>query len=142
MRVMGLDIGDKRIGLAVSDELGFTAQGLETYNRTSLDKDIPKLLELFRSWSVQRIVVGLPRNMNGTYGPQTEKVKEFVHQLIQDSELVVTYWDERLTTAAAKRVLIEGNVSRNKRKKSIDRLAAVLILQGYLDNQQYGHTSF
>jgi putative Holliday junction resolvase len=136
MRLMGLDIGDKRIGLAVSDELGFTAQGLETYNRTKLEQDIPKLLELFQSWGVQKLVVGLPRNMNGTYGPQTEKVKDFVSQLIQDSGLEVIYWDERLTSAAAERTLIEGNVSRNKRKKSIDRLAAVMILQGYLDNQQ------
>lgn len=135
-RILGLDIGDKRIGIAVSDELGITAQGLETLHRTALEKDIAKLLEIINKWSIQRIVVGLPRNMNGTYGPQAEKVKDFVEKILGEGVPEIIYWDERLTTAAAERVLLEGNISRNKRKNSIDKLAAVMILQGYLDHWQ------
>lgn len=135
-RILGLDIGDKRIGIAVSDELGITAQGLETLHRTALENDISKLLEIINKWSIQRIVVGLPRNMNGTYGPQAEKVKEFAERILSEGVPEIVYWDERLTTAAAERVLLEGNISRIKRKNSIDKLAAVMILQGYLDHQQ------
>lgn len=135
-RILGLDIGDKRIGIAVSDELGITAQGLETLHRTALEKDISKLLEIINKWSIQRIVVGLPRNMNGTYGPQAEKVKDFAERILSEGVPEIVYWDERLTTAAAERVLLEGNISRIKRKNSIDKLAAVMILQGYLDHQQ------
>ncbi|MDX9872147.1 MAG: Holliday junction resolvase RuvX [Clostridia bacterium] len=135
MRIIGLDIGEKRIGMALSDELGLTAQGLETFYRTSLDKDISGIRTILAQHGAQKIVAGLPRNMNGTYGPQAEKIREFATQLGQQSGLEVTYWDERLTSAAAERTLLEANVSRGKRKKVVDKLAAVLILQGYLDAQ-------
>lgn len=135
-RLMGLDIGDKRIGVAISDELGITAQGLETLHRTTLEKDIPLLLQIIERWEIQSIVAGMPRNMNGTYGPQAEKVKEFARLLREKGAPEIFYWDERLTSAAAERVLLEGNMSRGKRKNTIDKIAAVMILQGYLDNRQ------
>jgi len=133
MRILGLDIGEKRIGLAISDELGITAQGLETLNRTKLADDLSRLTTLMREKEIDKLVVGLPKNMNGTLGPQAERVKLFVELLIKELPCEVDYWDERLTTIAARRTLIEADVSRKKRKKSVDRLAAVLILQGYLD---------
>lgn len=133
MRIMGLDVGEKRIGVALSDELGFTAQGLGTIERSEPQEDIASLAELIGQWTVEKIVVGMPRNMNGTYGPQAEKVKEFAIRLEEETGVPLVYWDERLTTAAAERVLLAGDVSRKKRRGSIDKLAAVIILQGYLD---------
>lgn len=133
MRILGLDVGDKRIGLAISDELGWTAQGLKTLVRLGTDKDYEDLAAIIRKNDIKKIVVGLPRNMNGTYGPQTDKVKEFVGKLLKYVVLEADYWDERLTTAAAQRTLLEGDVSRKKRKDVVDQLAAVMILQGYLD---------
>lgn len=133
MRLLGLDIGDKRIGVAISDEMGWTAQGLKTVIRQGTEEDYKKLAEIINQYGVKRIVSGLPRNMNGTYGPQTEKVKEFVGRLLEYADVEVSYWDERLTTAAAQRTLLEANVSRKKRKGVVDQLAAVIILQGYLD---------
>lgn len=134
MRILGLDVGDKRIGVAVSDELGWTSQGLSTINRSELKEDIVALVDVVKEWQVEKIVVGLPRNMNGTLGPQAEKVKDFIAYLQEALDIAVVYWDERLTTVAAQRVLLEGDVSRRKRKKAVDRIAAVLILQGYLDS--------
>ncbi len=133
MRLLGLDIGERRIGIAVSDELGMTAQGVNTLFRSNLQDDISRLAQIVREWSANKIVVGLPRNMNGTYGPQTQKVKDFIEGLTAEIPVEVIYWDERLTTVAAERTLLEGNVSRKKRKNVIDKLAAVMILQGYLD---------
>lgn len=133
MRLLGLDIGEKRIGIAVSDELGLTAQGLKTLERDGTDEDYRQLAERVKEWDISKFVVGLPRNMNGTYGPQSEKVKEFMQQLTALVPLEVVYWDERLTTVAAQRTLIEGDVSRKKRKQVVDKIAAVFILQGYLD---------
>jgi putative Holliday junction resolvase len=134
MRILGLDVGDKRIGLAVSDELGITAQGIDTIVRTVMTADLHQIIEIIREKEISKLVVGLPKNMNGTLGPQAEKVKKFVKLLTEQCPLEVVYWDERLTTVAAQRSLLEGDISRKKRKMAVDRIAAVLILQGYLDN--------
>jgi len=136
MRIMGLDIGDKRIGIAVSDPMGLTSQGLKTLERTGTDQDYHQLAQLAQEWEIGKFVVGLPRNMNGTYGPQAEKVKEFMAKLTELAPLEVVYWDERLTTAAAQRTLLEGDMSRKKRKQVVDKIAAVFILQGYLDRNK------
>lgn len=136
-RVMGLDIGEKRIGIAFSDPLGYTAQGHSVYARRQEQEDITYLTNLAKEKQVSRIVFGLPRNMNGTEGPQAEKVRSFaalVSEAVPDS--TIAFWDERLTTVAAHRVMIEADMSRGKRKKKVDQLAAVLILQGYLDHLQ------
>jgi len=133
LRLLGLDIGDRRIGIAVSDALGITSQGLKTLERNGTDRDFAEIAQLAREWEISKFVVGLPRNMNGTYGPQAEKVKEFMAQLTALIPLEVIYWDERLTTVAAQKTLIEGDMSRKKRKQVVDKIAAVLILQGYLD---------
>jgi putative Holliday junction resolvase len=130
---MGLDVGDRRIGVAVSDPLGITAQGLPTLERVSLKEDIRALAELVKAWDVGLIAAGLPINMNGTHGPQSEKVKGLADRLREAANVDVVYWDERLTTAAANRSMLEGDLSRKKRKRAVDRVAAVLILQGYLD---------
>ncbi|MBM7855026.1 putative Holliday junction resolvase [Desulfohalotomaculum tongense] len=134
MRVMGLDVGDKTIGVAVSDLMGWTAQGLEVIRRSNEEKDINRLAQIVEQYQVEKIVVGLPKNMNGTIGPQGEKVQRFSEKIKNVLKLPVEFWDERLTTVAAERMLIEADVSRSKRKKVIDKMAAVLILQGYLDS--------
>lgn len=133
MRILGLDVGDRRIGIAISDEMGITAQGLMTLQRTKIHEDLQKLIQLVQEREVSKIVVGLPRNMNGTYGPQSAKVKEFMNRLLEALQVEVVYWDERLTTVAAQRTLIEGDLSRKKRKLVVDKIAAVIILQSYLD---------
>lgn len=134
-RSMGLDVGDKTIGVAISDLFGWTAQGLETIQRIGIKKDLQRLEAIIKEHDINKIVVGLPKNMNGTIGPQGEKVLEFNERLkgrFKDVEIVL--WDERLTTVAAERSLIEADVSRKKRKEVIDKMAAVYILQGYLDS--------
>lgn len=135
MRILGLDLGDRTIGVAVSDALGWTAQGLTTIRRKDLDTDISEIKRLMGEWDVSKIVVGLPKNMDSTIGPQGEKAIEFAKLLEQATGLEILMWDERLSTVAAERMLIEGNVRRRNRKKVIDKVAAVLILQGYLDNR-------
>ncbi|MFZ5943349.1 MAG: Holliday junction resolvase RuvX [Bacillota bacterium] len=132
-RIMGLDVGEKRIGIAVSDPLKITAQSIETLNRENLKKDINYILKLAQEYNVEELVVGLPKNMNGTIGPQAEKVKEFVEHLLRIKGIKVKYIDERLSTVAAEKTLISGDVSRKKRKQVIDKLAATVILQTYLD---------
>lgn len=132
-RILGLDVGDKTIGVAVSDEMGWTAQGVETIRRESREKDFARLQELITHYQVGEIVVGLPKNMNGTIGPRGESCQAFASQLADRTSLPVHLWDERLTTMAAERMLIAADVSRQKRKKVIDKMAATLILQGYLD---------
>ncbi len=132
-RILGLDVGDKTIGVAVSDEMGWTAQGVETIRRESKEKDFARLQELITHYQVGEIVVGLPKNMNGTIGPRGESCQAFASQLADRTSLPVHLWDERLTTMAAERMLIAADVSRQKRKKVIDKMAATLILQGYLD---------
>lgn len=138
MRWMGLDYGDKTIGVAVSDEMGWTAQGLEVIRRKSEQDDLARLRAIIATYDVGEIVVGLPRNMNGTIGPRGEICKEFAQYLTETLQLPVHLWDERLTTVAAQRTLLEADVSRKKRKLVVDKLAASLILQGYLDFKPKG----
>ena len=138
MRILGLDVGNNTIGVAVCDPLGYTAQGLKTIRRTSLEKDLEELGAVCSEYKVEKIVSGLPRNMNGTIGPQGEKVLEFVGVLEKALGLPVETWDERLSTVSAQRILIEGEVRRKNRKKVIDKMAAVLILQNYLDSRPSG----
>ncbi len=132
-RILGLDVGDRRIGVAVSDPLLLTAQGLEVVQRRTLADDLQRLGQITVDYQVAAVVVGLPRNMNGTFGPQAEKVQAFAGELARETGLPVHFWDERLSTAAAERALLEADVRRARRKQVIDRQAAVLILQGFLD---------
>lgn len=134
-RTLGLDVGTRTIGMAVSDDLGWTAQGLSTLARRGLAADLEALRAVAREWGVERVVVGLPRNMDGTLGPQATSVLEFAERLKEALGLPVVTWDERLSTVAAERTLIEADVSRKKRRAVVDMLAAVFILQGYLDRQ-------
>jgi putative Holliday junction resolvase len=136
MRMMGLDYGDKTIGVAVSDELGWTAQSVETIRRTSRENDFERLRQLVREYNVNAIVVGLPKNMNNTIGPRGEICIAFANDVQETLQLPVHLWDERLTTASAQRTLLEADVSRKKRKAVIDKMAAALILQGYMDAKQ------
>lgn len=134
MRILGLDIGDRTIGVAVSDPLGFTAQGITTIRRKSQDADIKELKNICDEYNVETIVSGLPKNMNGTLGPQSEKVLKFCEVIKEKIGLPIKMWDERLTTVAAHRAMLEADLSRNKRKKIVDKMAAIYILQGYLDS--------
>ncbi|MFU0823977.1 Holliday junction resolvase RuvX [Clostridium sp.] len=134
MRILGLDVGDRTIGVAVSDPLGLTAQGITTINRKKEDDDIAELKKICAEYSVETIVCGLPKNMNGTVGEQGQKVLEFCNILKDKVEIPIKMWDERLTTAAAERAMLEANLSRAKRKKIVDKMAATYILQGYLDS--------
>jgi putative Holliday junction resolvase len=135
MRILGLDIGSKTIGVAVSDELCLIAQGVTTLKRKGLDHDISELRNLIEEREVTKIVVGLPKNMNNTLGPSAEMVLSFIEELNKHSAIPVITWDERLSTVAAEKVLLEADLSRKKRKRVIDKVAAMLILQGYLDSQ-------
>ena len=135
-RIMGLDVGDKTIGVAVSDLMGLTAQGVKTIKRVGKKKDIEALKEIIKERQVNKIVSGLPKNMNGTLGPQGEKVIKFCELLEEETGIKIEYWDERLSTVAAERTLIQGNVRRENRKGVIDMVAAVIILQGYLNRQR------
>ena len=139
MRFMGLDFGGKSIGIALSDETGLIASPRETLRRASLEKDIQHLTELARQEGVEEILVGMPFSLDGSEGPQAKKVLAFIHALQQGSGIHVTPWDERLSTVAAQRALLEGNVSRARRKKVVDQVAAAIVLQGYLDyrNQKF-----
>ncbi|MCF8009790.1 MAG: Holliday junction resolvase RuvX [Clostridiales bacterium] len=133
---MGLDIGNKTIGVAVSDLMGLTAQGVEVIRRSgSIEEEMYSLQNLINEKEVNRIVVGLPINMNGTIGPQCEKVLEYKEKLETVLQLPVETWDERLTTVEAERLLINADMSRKKRKSVIDKMAAVIILQGFLDSK-------
>jgi putative Holliday junction resolvase len=130
---MGLDVGEKKIGVALSDELGWTAQGLEVIERCGDKQDAARLKEIAAQYGVREIVVGLPKNMDGTIGFRGEYCKEFAEMLKQKLNMTVHLWDERLTTVAAEKTLLEADVSRKKRKKIVDKIAAVFILQSYLD---------
>lgn len=134
MRILGLDVGDKTIGVALSDPLGFTAQGITTIRRKTEGIDIQELKKICEEYGVEKIVSGLPKNMNGTLGPQSEKVVDFCNKLKEALNLDIIMWDERLTTVAAHRVMLEADLSRSKRKKLVDKIAATYILQGYLDS--------
>ncbi len=135
-RVAGLDIGDKRIGIAVSDPLGLTAQPVAVVERRSLREDIACVLELVGPYEPVRLVVGLPLEMNATQGKQAARVRKFCDALAQASELEVVYQDERLTTVQSERLLIDAKVRRAKRRRVVDKLAAALILQAYLDARE------
>ncbi|MDO4453872.1 MAG: Holliday junction resolvase RuvX [Eubacteriales bacterium] len=138
MRAIGLDFGSKTVGVAISDPLGLTAQGIEIIRRTSenkLRKTLARIEELIKEYGVDTIVLGLPKNMNNTLGDRAEKSLEFKEMLERRTGLPVVMWDERLTTVEANRTLIEGNIRRENRKQYVDQLAAVLILQGYLDSE-------
>lgn len=134
MRVLGLDVGDKTIGVAISDPLGFTAQGIKTIIRKSKKADLEELKDICTQYGVETIIVGLPKNMNGTIGPQGEKVMRFCEYIKLNINLPLKLWDERLTTVAAHRAMLEADLSRAKRKKIVDKIAATYILQGYLDS--------
>lgn len=131
MRIMGLDLGEKTIGIAISDALQMTAQPLTTLMRQE-GKELERLEALICEYGIERVVVGLPRNMNGSLGPQAERAQEFGRALEAKAGVPVTFWDERLTTVAAERVLLEADLSRRKRKKVIDQVSAAVMLEGYL----------
>ena len=136
MRILGLDFGSKTVGVAVSDGLLLTAQGIETIERkdeSKLRKTCARIEELIAEYEVTEIVLGLPKNMNNTEGERVEKTKAFGEMLERRTGLPVHYWDERLTTVAAEQILMESGVRRENRKAVIDKVAAGLILQGYLD---------
>lgn len=136
MRIMGLDYGDATIGVAVSDELGLIAHGITTIRRKNKEEDLTSLKNIIIEKNINKIVLGFPKNMNNSIGPRGEKSIAFAELLRNRlNGIEVVLWDERLTTCAAERTLLEADVSRKKRKKVIDKLAAVLILQGYLDMQ-------
>lgn len=136
MRILGLDYGSKTVGVAVSDPLGFTAQGVEIIRRKSENKmrqTLARIEELIAQYQVEEIVLGLPKNMNNTLGDRAEKSLELKETLERRTGLPVVMWDERLTTVSANRVLMETGVRRETRKEHVDEIAAVFILQGYLD---------
>ncbi|MDM5195384.1 Holliday junction resolvase RuvX [Bacillus hominis] len=137
MRILGLDVGTKTVGVAMSDEMGWTAQGLETIkiNEERGHFGFDRISELVKQYNVDKIVVGLPKNMNGTIGPRGEACQQFAENLQNLLQLEVVMWDERLSTMAAERLLISADVSRKKRKQVIDKMAAVVILQGFLDSK-------
>ncbi|HZR19634.1 MAG TPA: Holliday junction resolvase RuvX [Verrucomicrobiae bacterium] len=134
MRILALDHGTKRIGVAVSDELQMIAQPLEFVPAEPFAAFLNRLKQLLAEKEVELVLVGMPRNMNGTYGPAALKVEEFVAVLRAAITIPVKTWDERLTSAQANRFLIEGNVRREKRKEKVDKMAAAILLQSYLDS--------
>ncbi|GAA0334455.1 Holliday junction resolvase RuvX [Bacillus carboniphilus] len=138
MRILGLDVGSKTVGVAVSDELGWTAQGVETIpiNEAAGEFGFDRLDKLLKEYTVEKVVIGLPKNMNGTIGPRGEASKLYAKKIEKKFGIPVILWDERLTTMAAERVLLEADVSRKKRKKVIDKMAAHFILQSFLDSQK------
>ena len=137
MRALALDIGDKTIGIAASDLLGLTAQGVETVRRTSDKNDLKRLGELIAQYDAKTFVIGLPKNMDGTEGERCELVRKFAAKIgAAFPEVNQVFWDERLSTVAAAKNLIAADVSRKKRKKVIDKMAAVYILQGWLDSRR------
>jgi putative Holliday junction resolvase len=135
MRIMSLDLGSKTIGVALSDPLTITAQTLTTIHRTTLAKDLEAISRLVEEHQVEELVVGLPINMDGSRGGAVDKVETFIEQLSLRLTIKIIPWDERLSTVAAERILLEGDLSRAKRRKVIDRLSAAIILQGYLDSR-------
>ncbi|MCQ6278199.1 Holliday junction resolvase RuvX [Bacillus sp. EB600] len=137
MRTLGLDVGSKTVGVALSDELGWTAQGLKTLkiNEEKNEFGFDEVGEIIKEYDVELVVIGYPKNMNGTIGPRGEASQRYASEIENRFSLPTVLWDERLTTMAAERVLIEADVSRKKRKKVIDKMAAMMILQGYLDSK-------
>lgn len=141
-RVLGLDVGSRRIGIAVSDPLGITAQGLETLQRKNKKHDFGHLHRVIRDYQVKEIVVGLPLRMSGAEGTQSEKMRAFADELHKKFKLPVHLWDERLTSAEANRFLRETDLSIEKRGQAVDRMAAVLILQGWMQQRAAAASGF
>ncbi len=137
MRIMGLDVGSKTVGIAISDAFGWTAQGLTTVaiNEAEGEYGFSEVEKILKEYEVSTIVVGLPKNMNGTIGPRGEASQFYADELNKRFGIPVVLWDERLTTVAAEKLLLEADISRKKRKKVIDKMAAAMILQGYLDSK-------
>lgn len=138
MRIMGLDFGSKTVGVSVSDPLYITAQGVEIIRReheNKLRRTLARIEELVKEYEISEIVLGLPKNMNNSSGERVEKTMEFKEMLERRTGLSVTMWDERLTTVAADRAMIEAGIRRENRKNYVDKIAAVFILQGYLDSK-------
>lgn len=133
MRILGIDYGEKRIGIALSDPLGITAQGLATLERTQREDDIKKILTIIQEKEVNRIIVGLPKHMDNTVGDKAREVLSFIDLLKEHTNIPIETIDERLSTVRATRAMLEGDLSRKKRKERIDMIAAQLILQNYLD---------
>jgi len=147
MRLMGLDVGDKTIGVALSDPLGMMTYGLETIRRTTLERDMARIVQLVLEHGVTEVVVGLPLNMDDSVGPRAQKSISFSKQLtkrlkysqsLQGREIAVVLWDERLSTVHAEQLLLEADMSRKKRKTVIDKMAAASFLQTYLEQSQQG----
>jgi len=137
VRIMGLDVGDKKIGIALSDSMGWTAQGYSVIERKNLKGTLCKIKKIVERYDVTQVIIGLPKNMNGSIGPQGEKILKFAEELGNIiNNIEIKLWDERLTTIEAEKTLIEADLSRRKRKQVIDKLAAVLILQNYLDSRR------
>jgi putative Holliday junction resolvase len=134
-RIMGLDVGSKTIGVAVSDPLGITAQGLDTVRRRNKRQDFEALARLLQQYNVQAIVVGYPLRLSGAEGVQSEKMRQFADELRKRFKLEVYLWDERLTSSQANRILREADLSIRKRGEAVDRMAAVLILQSWMDSR-------
>lgn len=129
-----MDVGTKRIGVAISDELMFTAQGMDTIERKNLECDLGRIKELIEKNSITQVVLGLPINMNGTYGVKAKEVMEFLDSLSKAVNIPVKTWDERLTSLQADKIMLEADMSRAKRKRLSDKIAAQIILQNYLDS--------
>ena len=131
-----MDIGSRTIGVAISDELGITAQGLKTIRRRSMEEDLKEISMILAQFNIDKIVVGLPKNMDGTLGKQAEMVFQWIKTVQEKINIPVETWDERLSTVEASKILLEADLSRKKRKGVIDKLAAVIILQGYLNQSR------
>jgi putative holliday junction resolvase len=135
MRIMGIDFGDVRIGIAMSDPMGWTAQGIETIEwRENMKKPSERIRQIIKEYTVDKIVVGFPKNMNGTVGPRGEKTLGFIKVLSEYTDVDIVQWDERLSTVAANRTMHEVGMKTSRKKKVVDQIAAVFILQGYLDS--------
>jgi len=135
MRILALDVGEKNIGVAISDELGWTAQGLPTLRRQTKDRDTCAIANIVEEKCVTRIVVGMPISLDGSLGKKAREVASFVEDLKRRLRLPIKVWDERITSVQAERLMLEADLSRKKRKKKIDQLSAQLILQSYLDSR-------
>lgn len=135
MRILGIDYGDSRIGIAVSDPFGWTAQAVETINvKNNLTSSIERIAQLIDIYKVEKIVLGFPINMNGTIGPRGEKTLEFMELLADKAKIEIIKWDERLSSVAANRIMHETEVKTSRKKNVVDQIAACYILQGYLDS--------
>ncbi|MEW6458581.1 MAG: Holliday junction resolvase RuvX [Bacillota bacterium] len=141
MRLMGLDIGDRRIGVALTDENGVAAYPLEVLERTSPEKDLRRITEIIDQYGVERVVAGLPKTLSGQIGPQGDKVLSFLDKLRVRSTVPVVTWDERLTTAEVEKLLVSADLGRRRRRKVVDKLAATLILNSYLNSRKSGRNT-